>query len=349
MKILLAAGVPEPGLNGGSNIKHQDKGEDLRSSGEGLRGFKSHPPHYLFFEKGLEMSRFSEVNVDSEVLVPLLVIDYQAVKKQFIMWLRSRGLSQEHYVEKMIGYLDRFAKPVKEPMDIVAMFDGLGDSQRRHLANGFRNIFNFYESQGFVNREYLDLLRKNLPSVSVGVDLKVPEPQEIIHSLMLLKDSEGLSALYNLILDSGLRLVEGIRLYNSLINDGVDVEKHEGFSVVPLGYFRGTKLAYYGFISEASLRMVRAQSKPLIYKKVAGCLTKKIKGVVSRKYLRKFLNDIMTSEQLNVPESVADFIEGRVPRSIGARHYMQLKRKAIGFYPRYEKYLRSIREKADLL
>jgi len=70
---------------------------------------------------------------------------------------------------------------------------------------------------------------------------------------------------------------------------------------------------------------------------------------VSPKYLRKFANDIMTSEELNIPESVADFIQGRVPKTVGARHYMQLKRKAIQFYPRYASYLNQLRQKVGVL
>ena len=35
-------------------------------------------------------------------------------------------------------------------------------------------------------------------------------------------------------------------------------------------------------------------------------------------------DDVMTSERLNIPESVADFIQGRVPKSIEA----ELRRKA---------------------
>ncbi|MGB9694266.1 MAG: integrase, partial [Fervidobacterium sp.] len=49
------------------------------------------------------------------------------------------------------------------------------------------------------------------------------------------------------------------------------------------------------------------------------------------------------------PESVADFIQGRVPRSIGAKHYMQLKRKADQFYPRYAEYVTELRRKAGIL
>jgi len=57
----------------------------------------------------------------------------------------------------------------------------------------------------------------------------------------------------------------------------------------------------------------------------------------------------MTSEKLNIPESVADFIQGRVPKSIGATHYMQLKRKADQYYPRYAEYVTELRRKAGII
>ncbi|MGC8998767.1 MAG: integrase [Candidatus Bathyarchaeia archaeon] len=67
------------------------------------------------------------------------------------------------------------------------------------------------------------------------------------------------------------------------------------------------------------------------------------------KYLRKFANDTMTSEKLNIPEIVADFIQGRVPKSIGVKHYMQLKRKADQFYPRYAEHVTELRRKAGII
>ena len=47
--------------------------------------------------------------------------------------------------------------------------------------------------------------------------------------------------------------------------------------------------------------------------------------------------------ELEVPESVADFIQGRVPRRVGAKHYMALARQASKFYPRYLSYAENLR------
>jgi intergrase/recombinase len=49
---------------------------------------------------------------------------------------------------------------------------------------------------------------------------------------------------------------------------------------------------------------------------------------------------------LDIPESVADFIQGRTPKKIGAKHYMVLVRQAKKFYPRYAEYISELRQKA---
>ena len=46
------------------------------------------------------------------------------------------------------------------------------------------------------------------------------------------------------------------------------------------------------------------------------------------------------------PENAADFIEGRTPKSVGAKHYMVLVRQAKKYYPRYAEYITRLRQKA---
>jgi len=225
------------------------------------------------------------------------------------------------------------------------MFNGLNMSQKRHLTNGMRNLFNFYQAQGLASKQFLDLLRENFPKTSIGVDLNVPSESDISNALVNLekRDKSGIVfALYNLLIDSGLRLVEGVRFFNALVEDSSRLENLDGFSIQALGYFRNTKLAYFGFITPYTLNLVNECKKPLNYSKVMGSATKRFE-VISYKYLRKFVFDVMTSEQLNIPESVADFIEGRTSKSVGARHYMNLKRKAVQFYPRYRDLLLNLR------
>jgi intergrase/recombinase len=124
------------------------------------------------------------------------------------------------------------------------------------------------------------------------------------------------------------------------------IERHDGFYVVPLGYLRKSKFAYYAFFTDYTMQLLKSVEK-ITYESAKGNVRKRLgKEIIAYKYLRKFAFDVMTDEILNIPESVADFIQGRTPKSIGARHYMKLKRKATQFYPRYAEYIKELRRKA---
>ena len=83
-------------------------------------------------------------------------------------------------------------------------------------------------------------------------------------------------------------------------------------------------------MTEPTLELVEEAAKTGINRKNASHYYNKY-GYVSPKYLRKFAFDKMI--ELEIPESVADFIEGRVPKRIGAKHCMVLRRQADRFYP----------------
>jgi len=143
-------------------------------------------------------------------------------------------------------------------------------------------------------------------------------------------------ALYNLLLDSGLRLVEAIEL----INNFKEAEKVNGFYRCEIAMFRGEKQAYYGHLSEPTLNLIK-QVKEKLDRINASHYFQKY-SYVAPKYLRKYAFDKMI--ELEVPESIADFIEGRVPKRIGAKHYMALARQSSKFYPRYSQYVESLRK-----
>jgi intergrase/recombinase len=112
-----------------------------------------------------------------------------------------------------------------------------------------------------------------------------------------------------------------VKLTQNLEN--LQAEKHNGFCTVTLGYFRRSKIAYLGFITDYTIRLLREVEKQLKYETVRGSVRKRLgKHIVRYKYLRKFVNDVMTSEALSIPESVVDFIQGRTPKTVGALHYI---------------------------
>jgi intergrase/recombinase len=296
---------------------------------------------------GLAVGSFGEIGEKKASFV-----DFSVVREDFVAWLKNRGITEKHW-RSIVSYLTKFGKPIREPMDVVRVFEPLTVGQRHQMIRAFRNLLNFYECQGLVDKGWLDVLRKNIPKDECGIDLWIPSEDDIVRSLRVFGAAEKFRsyfAVYNFILDSGLRFTEAMRFLGDFWDGKVEdqIEGHDGFYVAPLGYMRKSKFAYYAFFTDYTMQLLKSAEK-ITYESAKGNVRKRLgKEIIAYKYLRKFAFDVMTDEMLNIPESVADFIQGRTPKSIGARHYMKLKRKAIHFYPRYVKYVTELRQKAGL-
>lgn len=282
--------------------------------------------------------------------LPGNVINFSVVKGDFKVWLESRGLTRD-YIRQMLSCLRRFSnKPIEKPVDVAQVFSNLSVGQKHGMIRAFRNLLNFYEAQGLVDTAWLNLLRKNIPRDEQGFDINVPTEEEIVYSLQKLSQRKTYPvhfAIYNLILDSGMRVIEAVKLLKNLKE--LHIEEADGFYIATLGYMRKVKLVYCAFFTKYTMELLKNSPRTITYetaRKLRRCLGK---DIVAFKYLRKFANDTMTSEELNIPESTVDFIQGRTPKSIAARHYMKLKRKAVQFYPRYAEYITELRRKAGLL
>jgi intergrase/recombinase len=275
-------------------------------------------------------------------------IDYLEFRAGFVAWLTSRKLNR-WYQKGMVSYLDRFVRePIQSPNDVIRIFNvGLTQGQQNNLIMAMYNLLKYCRLQGF-DREWLILLRESLPKPQVGMDIKVPTSKQVIESLRVMAKAHMLKhrVAYNVAVDSGLRITEIMRVLRDF--DESKAEHAKGFWVLPVQFFRKSKLSYYAFVSDYTFdllgKLPREDAQSFTDK--SGSHYTQKRSVVGYKYLRKFVFDTMTDERRNMPESVADFIEGRTPKSVGARHYMMLKRKGMQFYPRYAKYVAELRQKA---
>ena len=116
-------------------------------------------------------------------------------------------------------------------------------------------------------------------------------------------------------------------------------EIDDAFYRVFIGAFRGNKQAYYAYFTETTFQML--QTKCAFLKPANASHYFNTFGFVSAKYVRKFVFNKMI--ELSIPESVADFIQSRVAKRIGARHYMILAKQANTFYIKYLDYITSLR------
>jgi len=270
-----------------------------------------------------------------------------------LKWLKSRNYSKVHE-RAIINNLNRYVTVIEGPMDVANIFAGLTHGQQHQLNRAIRALFNFCEVMG-LDETFIRSLRKAVPKDRVGFDLNIPTEHDVVDSLRLAAKAPQLKdvAAFNLALDSGFRITEIAKLMKGF--NARSVEAFDGFYVAPLGFFRTSKLAYFAFFTDYTFNLMQGlteKDKEILNDRNIGNYFRNVKGferVLRFKYLRKFAYDVMTSEELNIPESVADFIQGRVPRSIGAKHYMKLKRKAIQFYPRYAEYVTGLRRRAGLI
>ncbi|HDQ06456.1 MAG TPA: hypothetical protein ENN36_07030, partial [Candidatus Bathyarchaeota archaeon] len=220
-------------------------------------------------------------------------------RAEFLEYLNVNGYT-EVTIKDVLSYLDKYGVDFSAPQDVIHLFSGVKRG-KRHLILAVRLLLNYCETTLGYDKKYLDSLRAAIPKVRCGIDLKIPSEKEILDSLNRLEAvPQKYSAVYNLLLDSGLRLVEGV----TLINNFKEVEEINGFFRCDIGKFSGNKVAYYGHFSETTLNQIKDVKEKIGVRAAGHYFTKN--GYVPSKYLRKFSFDKMI--ELEVPESVADFI-----------------------------------------
>ncbi len=170
---------------------------------------------------------------------------------------------------------------------------------------------------------------KELKLKRSGIDLNVPSDDEVKDSISkACKHHPWLCLVYKLLLESGARLTEVVSVLNNY--DSSRDKQQNGFHVYELAAFRKSKKAFYLFhitnIERITWRedWVSKQARML--------------GLVRPKHVRKFVSTKMAS--LGIPAEVIDFIQGRTPRSVLARHYLNLYALALQHYQKYAEWLR---------
>jgi len=179
----------------------------------------------------------------------------------------------------------------------------------------------------FMNRE--DLWRE-IKTKRSGVDLYVPSDEEVKRALTeACSASEALCWVYKLLIYSGLRLSEACKLLREQQEDRWI--KADGFYKYPLSWRRGSKQVFYCYTLE---------KPPLISisdKWVSNWAAKN--GVLNPKYIRKWFSTKML--QLGVSEEIVNFVQGRIPQSILAKHYLKFSVLADEAYKKYLEYYSS--------
>ena len=161
-----------------------------------------------------------------------------------------------------------------------------------------------------------------------GVDLSVPSLEEIKRTLKIVCEAEEeLCLVYNLLLESGARLVEVARMISSY--DPRKDKQQDGFWVYESKMIRGSKSSFYIY------HLTVPEKQEISESWVRSWASKH--NVINPKYIRKFVATTMAS--LGIPAEIIDFIQGRTPSSILSKHYLNLYALANKEYKKYREWL----------
>ena len=197
-----------------------------------------------------------------------------------------------------------------------------------------RLFLHYLEDKEQISSEQLNQIKKKLTSIKEGVDNNVPTVQEIMQVLSQLTENNKL--VYLVYLVSGVRKIEGEYLLNNL--DKLKVQQLDGFVKITMNYLRHNKNSYFCYLPQDVYNQLNTKNKSLsIYSLESEIKRKKL---IPIKYCRKWF--YTKCIEIGVPESIADYYQGRVANSVGSNHYLSRQLLADQNYSKIVSYLNSL-------
>jgi len=282
---------------------------------------------------------------------PEYVIEWdEDVKAKFMEWMRANE-RDEDYIRECVRYLDKYMRPIRSPADVVAMFAACKGG-RQHLDRAFRNLLKFYRKILGYPKSFIEDLKEAIPTIRTGQDTYVPTEEAIIRTLKALRHAPFKYYLY-----WWVPLVTGIRVKKDAIRliTEADLSKaeriktpHGAYYFLELGWVRKTKATFVACLPDFIYDMImafRERGEKLTYIGAIRFRQKRMPHIEAPNSMRDFCYNKLL--ELGMPESAADFLNGRGPRTIGGKHYMDKIRQIKAFYPRYLAYLKELKAKVE--
>lgn len=208
------------------------------------------------------------------------------------------------------------------------------DRGKRQVCIGIRDLLKYCEAFQRMNEESIVRFRKIVRIPSTNVDNFVPSDEKVYSVLRSMEDARYV-ALYKLLCFSGLRFREAVYMLNTFDSQKLQVNGES--AKYPLNLMRGSKRVYYAFMPKTFAEQLRrvGVSEP-------GVQTYFRRRGMAAKYLRKWHYNFLILH--NVPESVADYLQGRAPSTVGSMHYLAKVKQADEWYAKVVPKLLSVLE-----
>ena len=265
-------------------------------------------------------------------------ISWKELRNGFLLWAKARF--SPAYVRDLKYILDKHQPVIGRLEDLEGLFAG-DFPGKRHLWLAVRNLLKYCVLHGWP-KNIIEALIQNMPSIpKTGADNRVPREEQIISLLSALKGEKvKYRAFYNLILDSAVRPAHAVEILAGFNPSNLE-EIDPGIFKYHVSIERREKHTFIAFITETTLSLIRKVEEPLTLN--AYKVFQKRRKMLRPKLVQKFAYNMMRKS--GVDRDIAEFISGRKPEGIGAKHYAELIMLAEEQYPRYAAYLKALRER----
>ncbi|ACS34119.1 SSV1 integrase fragment-like protein (orf D-335) [Thermococcus gammatolerans EJ3] len=253
-----------------------------------------------------------------------------------LLWEKERLLSKwaiwaEKQLTKRVAraYLNALKK-AQTFNDLLQMREG-SKTQRLALRSFAKYL---YESRIITKEEYEAIKRCVKLKRTNNIDTRVYSDEDITNILRQLTNKKH-HIFLRLVVESGLRRSHAISAWGKL-RKGEYTTMGE-FAYTELNIRNKTKQAFVCFCSRELADAIHEMNEPISYN-IAENVGKRQRILYNG--IRKWW--YTTALDVGMDSNVADFLQGRAPTSIGARHYLDALRLAKKQYP---KLLQAIRER----
>ena len=261
--------------------------------------------------------------------------DLQAVyaqhRTEFVPWIAKKvsDKSAQAYISAVDRYLTG-ERPIQKPKDLNAQ----GDKQTRGLRNFYNFCEDYLEIDALLN-EPLTKWRKYTQIRASGVVEIYPSDAEITEAYAAVPDEH--KPLFRALVYSGNRLSQVLDTLRSFSPQDVTYEGDVAH-ISAVAQSRGSKQSYRLFFPAAFIPTLIAYARSPAVKQAYGTIQKRLAhGRVSAKTIRKWHLNFMVEH--GVSESIADFIQGRTPATVGSAHYLNKVKGAVtALHPLVETY-----------
>jgi intergrase/recombinase len=275
---------------------------------------------------GPDSNRRTPAGTDPKSLGKHSIPRYEEVKSEYLRYLKVKGLNAR-YIHDLTRDLPRLiTSPITDPQEIVELIE-----KNKYRGALIRNYLNFLFKNQYITKESAEMFKGVIPKRKVGTDNFVPS-DDVCKTAFNNLENDRDRTVFKILMFSGIRITEVVKMVSEYNPSKLIVKGN--FIKYSLDWDRGNKRVSYVYLP---LSMKDELHKFYLTHKIVGSLQK---SGLSPKYLRKWFYNFAIYN--GVPESVADYIEGRAGSTVGSLHYLARSQQSDFWYQKLVEKLEDI-------